>query len=156
MPYSMIDVIETFKDFENRIIRIFDEVLLQIKNNNKLINVSKILIREEVRHLEYYDKLIVDLKAAGDCSLGNDLYDKISTLLLDFNKDVKSPNIKTVRELLEYALSIEKLNLDLLKHIQRSFMGRRYNENKINFDVLQLIINEESSHVTNILTFLRV
>lgn len=157
MAYSILDILDSLIDIENKAITIFEELSAMSKADERLRVVSNIFILEEKRHVENYEELKKSLKAQDFPDIDLNTYSEISTFFNEFYRNLKPISAKTVKELLMYAYRLELHNSTLLSNILNLFASFKMNKvYKQCHDVISELIEEERKHVSNISMFLKL
>jgi len=156
MSYTIIDVIDSLIDIEINAVKIYETISINAADNPKLHLVANVLLTEEKRHIDYYEKIKSHLQNDSSTILDDKSYSKISTHIFEFNKMIKSLSTKSITELLEYALVMENVNVGLLKQIESDVGNKNYTNNKIILEILSEMIKQEEQHVKNIGIFIKI
>lgn len=156
MSYTLVDILEKLRDLEKGAAKMYEEIAHNCSKKDKKISIAaKVLRTEELRHIEYYGKLIEEAKNQKevDIDIDFDIYDKAYSLMNEFKTRLFTPNISSVSELIEFAYDFENANTALLLDI-RGRLVRDINEStNYNYLALTEILLEEQKHAESISLF---
>lgn len=112
--------------------------LLDINPNIRVrtvINTLLIQVEKDIKQLEDLKESISDTIAE---EIDFDIYDKISSLIYQFNNSLVNPKIRSLEEVLEFSLKLEESVYALFKDIQ----GRLVKDNSLIETQAYLILEE--------------
>lgn len=152
--YSMIDILDSLMNIEKKAITIYETIVNNSNADRKLISSARILILEEKRHIESYQKMMEDMKTQEGIEFDLGTYNEISAIYYDTMKELKTLSVKTIPQLLAYAMELEKLNVKLLMKIQRVLGQTKLSKSyKVCYDFISNLIEIEKGHINNLLAF---
>lgn len=156
MAYTLVDLLEKLRAIEECAAKMYEEIANNCSKKDKKISIAaKVLMAEELRHVEYYGKVIADSQNHENIEIDFDIYDKAYSLMNEFKKRIYTPQISSVPELLLFAYEFENSNAALLLDIKGRMV--RDNNGSLNFNYLAIteIILEEQKHSNAIAMFMK-
>ncbi|MCT4595803.1 MAG: hypothetical protein N4A57_16270 [Anaeromicrobium sp.] len=153
MAYTVIDLLDKIILIEEMAKEMYEEMGKKYGEDIYMRTIVNVLVREEVRHIEYYNDL--KKKCKDEESIDFHLYDKASFLLNKFKGNIIVPNVGTKEELLNFAIDFEKKNVAFLIDIKGRLVTSVNDSEKCLYKVLEMIIDEEQKHVDNIEKFVK-
>lgn len=147
MNYMLSDLIQKLIDIEKDFYNIYVRIEEEWKNKSPLIYaVTKAIEKEEKKHIKFFEELKNDLSDELNEPIDFYLYDKVAKLLYEFRVYIQFPEIKTVQDLIKYAVEFEKNTIGLLLDIQGRLLEKIDDINSNVYKVLTEIINQEKKH----------
>lgn len=148
MGYTIYDLIEKLIDIEKSALQLYIKIEEEYRTKSRSISiVTKAIAKQEEKHIEYYEKLKIDLeKDLKNENIEVYLYDKVAKLLIEFKMYIDIPKIDVVQDLIKYSLEFEKNNIALLLDIQGRLLEKEDDVNNNVYKVISNIINEEQGH----------
>lgn len=148
MGYTIYDLIEKLIDIEKSALQLYIKIEEEYRTKSRSISiVTKAIAKQEEKHIEYYEKLKIDLeKDMKNENIEVYLYDKVAKLLIEFKMYIDIPKIDVVQDLIKYSLEFEKNNIALLLDIQGRLLEKKDDVNNNVYKVISNIINEEREH----------
>ena len=150
MGYNVIDIINKGIDIASRRKTIFENIELEKCDIPSIKIISKVLIKEVDRTIEYYNILKKEIGNEEFEEIDFAIYDKMAFLINEFNKRIFVPEITNVREFLEFSLDLEKDAYSLLIDIQGRFVKKTSDIHTKTYKILSDIINNIDSHITTL------
>lgn len=150
MGYNIVDIIDKGINIGNKRKITFENIK---KNRCDIPNmeiISRILIKEVDRTIQYYERLKKEIGNAQLEEIDFVVYDKISFLVNEFNERLYVPKINNVREYLEFSLELEKDTYSLLIDIQGRFVKNTDDIHTKTYKILSDIIDNMEKHIMTI------
>lgn len=149
MAYNIVDLIERIIDTSNKIL-----MLYQDNSKNKIDeNFSNIIIKVFIKHqnekISYYKSLQEKLKKEKINEIHCFTYDKIASLIGQFNNKVQFSPYKNMKELMENILNIDKDVRALYIDIRGRLMENKQYCNT-EYNVLTDIIHLEEKYLADL------
>ncbi|WP_026895947.1 hypothetical protein [Clostridiisalibacter paucivorans] len=154
MAYTIIDIIDKLISIEKKSKQLYITAIKKIEDNSRIKIIFRILLKEEDRHIEYYNNLKKSLEDKAIEPINFYSYDKISHLANKFKNDMYLPNFKDIKDLIIYALDFEKANLALLMDIKGRLVLSKTDTDSIQYKIISQIVEEEKKHVKNLENFI--
>lgn len=154
MGYTVVDLINKAIDNGIRKKIIFKSIekespVLSIKM------VSRVLAKEIDRTNQYYDMLKRDTDTKNIEEIDLKIYDKISSLISEFNEKVHIRKINNVREYLNFSLGLEKDTYALIIDIRGRFVRNKNDVHTKTYKILSDIINYKAGHIATLQKILK-
>jgi rubrerythrin len=147
VAYTVDDIIEKLILIEKDSMDVYTVIAEKFKDTNKSISIiAKTLYKEEKRHVDYYETIRSEFKEYKHEEIEFYLYDKASKLLYEYKQRVQVPQLKSVKELLTYAVDFERNNISLLLDIQGRLVQSPMDIVKLSYEIISNMIEEEKSH----------
>lgn len=147
MKYTILDIIQNLINIEKEISNIFCKIKENTKGfSMKISLLAKTIEKQEKKHVEYYENLIHTLKGKLDETIDFYLYDKVSKLLHEYKTHIQIPEVNTAKDIIEFAIELEKSNIGLLLDIQGRLVLNTDDVYKAVYKVISVIVNEEREH----------
>lgn len=153
MTYTILDLLDQLILLEENGKKMYQHMVEINTTNNKIQMISKILAKEEERHIECYKELKDQMKDASE-EIDFDIYDKIYSLIHKFKLYMTPTDTQDRNRLLEFALDFEKQNVALLIDIQGRMVRKEKDSQTYVYKALSEIIEEEKNHVNNLESFI--
>lgn len=152
--YTIIDVLDKIIDIEKKSLELYKMLKDSPNISGHVKLVAGTFIREEIRHIETYNKIKKEIMNKDDIQLDFDVYDNISKIIIDFRKGLTYTEADDVKQLLMSALDFEEKNLALVIRIQGLLVKKKEDTETNSYKVLSRIIKEEKKHIDMIKEFL--
>lgn len=147
MGYNVADIIEKAINIGTRK-RIIYEKIGHDKRDILSINIiSKVLLKEADKTIEYYKELLDEIKDMEFEEIDFSIYDKMSSLVSDFNHRMVIADVKNVREFLNYSLDMEKAVYSLLMDIQGRLVKNTDDIHTFTYRILGKIISNKAMQI---------
>lgn len=147
MSYRISDIIEKLINIEEDSVELYNKLESINKTSLPAVSlVSKVLAKEEERHVLYYKELLKNVKEKNNAEIDFFLYDKAAKQLFEFRSRTAAPQLNNVSDLIKFAIESEKSNIALVLDIQGKLVEKLDDVSKDIYEVLTLIIKEEQQH----------
>ena len=113
MGYNIFDILDKLIILEEKAIKMYRQIAKAKDVSPSLKTVALVLAKEEEKHIESYNVLMENLKDKELDEIYFDIYDKVSSLLNEFQNRIVMPEASDVKSLLSFALELESQNLAL-------------------------------------------
>lgn len=150
MGYNIIDIIDKLILIEEKAVEIYQKICENKDCSLRFKAISNILMKEELRHIKYYNELKEKFIKSDLKDISLHIYDKISKLIDKFRNNMDIPQTGDYKVLLKGALELEKKNVALLISIQGSLVTSEKDVNRVAYNILSEMIKEEQRHVKNL------
>lgn len=141
MGYTVIDIIDKSIEIELKRKNILISVESEGKNFHVISLMSKVLIKDIDSNIEEYSNLKEEMLAEKLDSINFEIYDKISALIIEFNKKKYMSKSENVEEYLNFSLDLDKDTYSLFVDIQGRFVQNIEDINTKTYIVLSKIID---------------
>lgn len=155
MGYTIEDLLEKMLLIEQKAKTFYKNVCQMSSNLPKVELAASVLAKEEDRHIEYYKNLKSSFANTENIEISLDVYDKASSLIIEFKNKIINPNATSVQELLKFALDFENENIALIIKIRDRLAGIGNENNTRSNEILSILLEEERRHVRNIKKFIK-
>lgn len=157
MAYTILDILDKLIQIEQHGVNLYRNMAFLSKDNPRLQTVLGVLAKEEERHVVYYSGLKKELsdQEIGKMELNFEIYDKVSTILMDFKKSLTNPEVSQIGHALAFALDFERKNAALLISILDNLGKAPDGYNPMLDAVFSTLISEEEKHVSNLENFIK-
>lgn len=147
MQYTSLDLLNKAINITRRRKKIYEEIERNENSNISVKIISKVLIKEVDRNIEFYNDLIKKTRLEEFENIDFIIYDKISFLVDEFNKKEYKADIKDVRTCINFAITLEKDIYSLIINIQgRLVQGTKDTFSQI-YKNLSDVINHKISYI---------
>jgi rubrerythrin len=147
VAYTVGDIIEKLILIEETGMNVYSIIAEKYKDTNPSISIiSKTLGKEEKKHIDYYESIRCDVEKYKHEEIEFYLYDKAAKLLYEYKQRVQVPELRNVKELLDYAVEFERNNVSLLLDIQGRLVQAPQDIVKFSYEIISRMIEEEKSH----------
>ncbi len=154
MAYDIRDIIVKAVDLALKRRQLYHS-LLDINPNIRVrtvINTLLIQVEKDVKQLSDLKESISDNIVE---EIDFDIYDKISSLIYQFNKSLINPKIRSLEELLEFSLKLEESVYALFRDIQGRLVKDNYLIETQAYLILEEMIRLKEVNIENIKQFVR-
>ena len=145
--YTIDNLIDKLIELEEEGYKLYLMISENIKFENNLQIMAKILANDEKKHMLVYEEFKKNLATDDDTEIEFTIYDRAVELIYEFSKIKTKNNIKNVKELFKFALIFEMENLSLVLIISGLFVKSYKDVETRNYKILSEIIKEEQKHV---------
>lgn len=152
MSYNTLDLLDKAVFLANLRKSIYKDIL-NISTNDKDKIVIKVLIRHTKKDIEIYEALKKALENNPIENIDFLVYDSAANLVNNFAKTFNKPNIKNLKELLEFAISVEEKSYALFLDIQGRVFQSQKNDNSQVYVALGRVISRKKENIDNIRMF---
>ena len=147
MQYTSLDLLNKAINITRRRKKIYEEIERNENSNISVKIISKVLIKEVDRNIEFYNALIKRTSLDEFENIDFIIYDKISFLIDEFNNKEYKSEIKDVRTCIIFAITLEKDIYSLIINIQgRLVQGTKDTFSQI-YKNLSDVINHKVSYI---------
>lgn len=153
MGYNIFDVLDKLIILEEKAIKMYRQIAATKDISPSLKTVALVLAKEEEKHIESYSVLMENFKDKELDEIDFDIYDKVSSLLNEFQSRIVMPEASDVKSLLSFALELESQNLALLLDIQGRMVKYKDDVEKVSYKVLEYLLEDEKKHIDNLKIF---
>ena len=153
MGYNIFDILDKLIILEKKAIKMNRQIAKAKDVSPSLKTVALVLAKEEEKHIESYNVLMENLKDKELDEIDFDIYDKVSSLLNEFQNRIVMPEASDVKSLLSFALELESQNLALLIDIQGRMVKYKDDVEKASYKVLEYLLEDEKKHIDNLKIF---
>jgi len=105
------------------------------------------LVKESDKTIEYYKKLLNEINDMEFEEIDFSIYDKMSSLISDFNNRINIAEVKNVREFLIFSLEMEKAVYSLLMDVQGRYVKNASDIHTNTYRFLSEIISNKAGHI---------
>ncbi|KLU65296.1 MULTISPECIES: hypothetical protein [Desulfosporosinus] len=147
MGYNVEDIIEkTIKIAVRR--RAIYENIRQDKSDIVSVKIfSSVLAKQMDKTVEYYESLLNEIKEVEFEEIDFSTYDKMSSLISNFNTRINLIDISSGREFLEFSFSLEKAVYSLLVDIQGRLVKNTDDIHTKTYEILSDIIETKARQI---------
>ncbi|NMA48309.1 MAG: rubrerythrin family protein [Tissierellia bacterium] len=153
MGYTIVDLISQLITIEENAVQMYREIIKKT-NNQRIIVVSKVLIKEELNHIEWYNEFKEKLQKEEQGDMDFYFYDKAFKLISEFKQRMIIPSVSEIKELIKTAVYFEKQHEALLIDLQGRMVQSNADALSDAYKLLSKIIEEERKHIKNLEVFL--
>lgn len=150
MGYSVLDLIDKAINIAIRKKERYIAIGQQKHDIPSLEIILTILIKQIDKTIEHYEILKKEIQNEIYEEIDFGIYDRISFLINEFNKKINEPEIKNVRNFLEFSLSLEKDIYSLFVDVQGRFVKNTSDTQTQTYIILSDIINNKAKFITNL------
>ena len=147
MGYNVIDLIDKAIDLAVRRKLIYKNIGKQKCDIPSIKVMSKVLIKQTDKTIEHYEDIKRELGNATSEEIDFHVYDKISFLINEFNRNIHTSEIHNVRELLKFSLDLERDTYSLLIDIQGRLIKNESDIYTKTYEILSDSINNKAKHI---------
>ena len=147
MGYNVADIIEKAVNIAIKRKALYEDIEQENSDALSIKMISRILIKEVDRTIEYYKALSKEINDTEFEEIDFSIYDKMASLINDFNKRISIAKINNVREYLEYSLGFERSIYSLLMDIQGRFVKNTSDVHTKTYKILSDMINNKIKHI---------
>lgn len=147
MAYTILDILEKLVVIEEYAYEIYTRIEEATKAEAPRISlVAKTIAKQEQKHIDGYKGLIKNLDGKLEETIDSYLYDKVAKVLLEFNKHIEFPKVSNFKDLIKFALELEKSTVGLLLSIQGKLLEKMDDVHNAVYKIISIIIKEEKKH----------
>ncbi|AFM41582.1 hypothetical protein Desaci_2649 [Desulfosporosinus acidiphilus SJ4] len=147
MGYNVADIIEKALKIAVRRRAIYESIG-QHKSDILYVKIfSNVLIKQMDKTVKYYESLLNEIRKVTFEEIDFSTYDKMSSLISNFNMRLNEINITSGREFLEFSLSLERAVYSLLVDIQGRFVKNTDDVHTRTYEILSDIILSKAKQI---------
>ncbi|PKM51174.1 MAG: hypothetical protein CVV02_08490 [Firmicutes bacterium HGW-Firmicutes-7] len=151
MKQSIIVLFEELMDLEMNFSTLYKNISnLEGQLDVSIKNVGLVLSREELRHVQTYEKLIDDLKNKEPILIDSTIIDNARGHLIMFKQNLNHTLLKSVNDILIFALDLENKNGYILKQLLELVIKDENEYSKELVSIFEALIIEEQRHAKNL------
>jgi len=147
MGYNAIDLIDKAINIATRKRTIYETIEKKSCNVPTLNVMSKVLIKEVDRLIEYYKSLKEELKDKEIEEIDFGIYDKMAFLINEFTKRVYEPEINNVREYLIFSIELEEDIKSLFIDLQGRYVKNERDTKTRTYKIFADIIEHKTKYI---------
>lgn len=145
MGYNVADIIGKVINIALRKRKIYETIGQEKCDSPSIKLFSNILIKQVDRSIELCEAMLKEINNAEEIDFS--IYDKISSLMSDFNNRIDLAEINNVKEYLTYALVLEKSAYSLLLDIQGRSVKTTSDLHSKTYKILSDIIDNKAKYI---------
>ena len=154
MSYTIKDVLDKLIDIEKEMSKLYSNISnIDNKNYDNFKVLCKVMAREEGRHVAYFDQIKSSITVEDNVEIDIFTYDKISQAIAQFKSKIDIPNLKNIKELIEFMVNFEKENAALLINLRGKLVKKSDDTEKDSYKILTTLIEEENKHIKSLLPY---
>lgn len=147
MGYNVADIIDKAVNIAIRRRTIYEKIGQEKCDILSIKVISKVLVKESDKTIEYYKKLLNEINDMEFEEIDFSIYDKMSSLISDFNNRINIAEVKNVREFLIFSLEMEKAVYSLLMDVQGRYVKNASDIHTNTYRFLSEIISNKAGHI---------
>lgn len=147
MGYNVADIIEKAVKITMRRRTIYEKIGQEKCDILSIKVISKVLVKQIDKTIEYYQTLLDEINDTEFEEIDFSIYDKMSSLISDFNNRISVAEVTNVREFLNFSLDMEKAVYSLLIDIQGRFVKNASDIHTNTYRILTDIISNKAQHI---------
>lgn len=156
MAYTVKDVLEKLIEIEKDMSSVYYN--LSKTNNGKFESfkvLAKVMGKEEEKHSLYFKKIADNIGKNENIEIDFFTYDKISQRIYEFKNRINVPEVDKINNLIGFIMNFEKENLALLLDLRGKLIKNSEDDQKYNYKILSLLVNDEKKHVKDLESYCR-
>ncbi|QXM06584.1 hypothetical protein [Crassaminicella indica] len=154
MAYTVIDLINKAIVIAKKRYEMYKNIGEIMEQDFRVTLAANILVKSVAKNIAYYEKLKLELEK-DDEVIDFATYDKISFLFNKFLQRFESPEIKNVKEFLEFSVDFEKKIVAFYIDIQGRLVKKQEDTDRKAYKILSAIIEEKQNHIKNLQMFIK-
>lgn len=147
MAYNIVDILDKAINVTNKVKIEYENIGKEKCDIQSIKIMSKVLVKQLDKNIEYYESLKEQIGDAEFEEIDFFIYDKMSSLINQFNKKTYVKDINNVKDYLKFSLRLEKDEYSLLIDIQGRFVKNTSDMNTKTYKILSDIINNAAEHI---------
>ena len=147
MGYNVADIIDKAIKIAIRKKSIYENIGQEKCDIPSIKIISRVLIKQIDKTIEYYEALLKEIDNTEFEEIDFSIYDKMSSLINDYNKRINVVEINNVREYLKFSLGLEKSVYSLQMDIQGRFVKNASDIHTKTYKILADIIDNKAKHI---------
>ncbi|WP_026881372.1 hypothetical protein [Clostridium akagii] len=155
MGYTVIDVINKAINIAIRKKTVYESVGQGELDIPSIQIMSKVLVKQIDRTIKYYEELKDEVSEAKFEEINFYIYDKMSFLIDEFNKNIYATEINNNKEYLKFSLDLEKNSKALLIDVQGRFVKNTTDIHTKTYKILSDMINNKDKLITTLETIVK-
>lgn len=158
MGYTVLDIINKIITIKLKVKSIYSNIESEKNIDISFKCVVSALLQEQQKHIDYYKKLEKQLKGQELEDIDFVIYDKISSLIIEYNNKVNLLNIspKYITELLSLALDFQNQNSALMIDIQGRLVRKSNDVDSKNYNILTNVLEHEKKYMKILNNLLKI
>lgn len=154
MYYTIKDLIDKLIDIEKEMSKLYLSISnLADKNYTSFKILCSVMSKEEERHIAYFEQIKNNISDEDDVEIDVFTYDKLSQATAEFKNKIDIPNLKNIKQLIEFIVNFEKENEAVLINLRGKLVKKASDMKKDNYKILTILIKEENKHIRSILPY---
>lgn len=154
MSYTIKDVLGKLIDIEKEMSKLYFNISnTDIKNYDTFKILCKVMAKEEGRHVAYFEQMKNSITDEDNVEIDIFTYDKISQDIAQFKSKIDIPNLKSIKELIDFMVNFEKENAALLINLRGKLVKNSNDTEKDSYKILTTLIEEENKHIKSLLPY---
>lgn len=147
MGYNVADIIEKTINIAVRRRAIYENIGQEKGDILPIKIISKVLVKQLDKTIEYYKILLKEVNDVEFEEIAFSIYDKMSSMIYDFNTRINLTEINGVREYLDFSLGFEKAVYSLLMDMQGRLVRNTDDIHTKTYKILSDIIENKARHI---------
>ena len=154
MKVSVQLLFEELKVLEECFTLLYKNLSEQELNSKELQNISRVLMREEERHIALYENLIEEYKKKNTVMISKDILTRVEYNSIMLKQAMNVNTLNSPQELISRAINYENKSAYLLKEII-VFLEKNKNEYRTLITIFEKLLAEEKKHANNLSIFIK-
>jgi hypothetical protein len=147
MGYNVSDIIEKALKIAIKRKAIYETIGHENCSDISFRTISKILVKELNKTIGFYEMLLKEVSDVEFEEIDFYTYDKMSSLISDFNNRVKTVDLNNGGDFWEYSLGLEKAVYSLLVDIQGRFINNTSDVHTKTYKILSEMITNKAEQI---------
>lgn len=147
MGYNVTDIINKAINISTRRRSIYEKIGLEKCDILSIKIISTVLAKGIDKTIEYYESLLNEINDTELEEIDFSIYDKMSSLISDFNNRMSIAEVENVREFLNFSLDMEKAVYSLLIDVQGRFVKNTSDIHTNTYQILSDIISHKAQYI---------
>lgn len=150
MAYNCIDLIDGAINIGNKVLEKYKYISNNQEDMNSIKILTNIFIKQQQEKINYYNSLKEKLKSEEIGNIDFVIYDKISSLIIEFNNTIVIKKFYNKEEFIERVLTINKEIRALFIDVRSRLMKREEDFSSCKYNVASNIINMEEKYIDDL------
>lgn len=150
MAYNCIDLIDGAINIGNKVLEKYKYISNNQKDMNSIKIFTNVFIKQQQEKIKYYNLLKEKLMNEEIVNIDFVIYDKISSLMIEFNNTIIIQKFYNKEEFIERVLTINKEIRALFIDVRSRLMKSEEDFNSCKYNVLTNIINMEEKYIDDL------
>ncbi|WP_373898034.1 hypothetical protein ACER0A_009420 [Haloimpatiens sp. FM7315] len=147
MSYNVLDIIDRSIDICNKILNNYRKINDKQVTNNSLKIVTKVFISRETERIKFYEDLKNRIEKENISDIDFFIYDKISSLMAEFNSNLIAKEHKNVKDFMTCVISMNKDCRALFIDIRGRMIQKKEDGESFEYKILTDIIRMEEKYI---------
>ncbi|MFD3158160.1 hypothetical protein ACFIJ5_15110 [Haloimpatiens sp. FM7330] len=156
MAYNIVDIIDRVMCICEKRLKVYLDIKRNQIENTTMKLVTNVFINQEKNKIKYYEKFKSEIVIRELREIDFHIYDKISSLMTQFNYRINCTDISSVDKIVHCSLEMDKDILALFIDIRGRLVVKKEDSESLEYEILTNIIEKQEKYIKDLEKMIRI